>query len=287
MMHCPFCSTELKSFATFSSDLVVDVMLTPQLQKSLPELHYGKCDDCGSLSAMDIRRSDRFDVLKLYEQLPEDYWTGLETGHSDRFFSFIEQQLNPSQLPLKICDVGCGEGSLLRGLGSHWHKTGIEPGEQATEIARDPNNSIHWIQGTLSTAKLSPACFDVLTYIDVTEHLLDPMGELVTAKQSLKPGGKLLLYTGNANSSYAKLAGQNWAYLRCAGHIAVASQRALIQGLEQAGFETIQTWKQNHPSSPGFGKWLFEYAGSRIRRHWAVPLYQDHMLIIAQRPGAI
>ncbi|NJR71547.1 MAG: hypothetical protein HC771_25305 [Synechococcales cyanobacterium CRU_2_2] len=67
--------------------------------------------------------------------------------------------------------------------------------------------------------------------------------------------------------------------------MAVASQQALVQALEQTGFAAIQTWSQQHPSSPGLGKWLFEYFGSRLRRHWAVPLYRDHMLIIAQRPG--
>ena len=283
MNHCAYCPGELKPFACFSSQLVVDVMLTPQLQSSLPELRYGRCNRCGSLSAMDVRRDNNFDLLQLYEQLPEDYWTGLETGHSDRFFTHLEQQLNPNQLPLQICDIGCGDGSFLKGLDSHWQKTGIEPGAQASQITRDPN--IHWIQGTLATANLSLNSFDVLTYIDVTEHLLDPIAELTTAQQYLKPGGKLVIYTGNARSLFAQLAGANWAYLRCAGHIAVASQTALTRGLSQAGFINLQIWTQNHPSSPGLSKWLFEYAGSRLRRHWAVSLYQDHMLIIAQRPS--
>lgn len=282
MTHCAYCPGQLKPFAQFSSDLVVDVMLTPQLQRRLPELCYGKCDRCGSITATDDRLAPDFDLLALYEQLPEDYWTGLETGHGDRFFAHLEQQLNPQQLPLQICDVGCGDGSILKGLGNHWQKTGIDPGLQASLARANPD--IHWIQATLATAQLRPQCFDVLTYIDVTEHLAAPIAELVTAQQYLKPGGKLILYSGNARSRFAQLAGGNWAYLRCAGHVAIASRAALTQGLAQAGFENIQTWDQNHPSSPGIGKWLFEYAGSRIRRHWAVPLYQDHMLIIAQRP---
>ena len=284
MNHCAYCQGALEPFASFSSQLVVDVMLTPQLQTSLPVMRYGRCGDCGSLMAIDGRCSEAFDLLKLYEQLPEDYWTGLETGHGDRFFTQLEQQLNPEQLPLQICDVGCGDGSVLKGLGAHWQKTGIEPGRRANP--KTDHSDIHWIQGTLGNADLPLASFDVLTYIDVTEHLATPISELCTALQFLKPGGKLVIYTGNARSRFAQLAGANWAYLRCAGHIAVASQAALTQGLAQAGFENIQTWTQNHPSSPSLGKWLFEYAGSRIRRHWAVPLYQDHMLIIAQKPGS-
>ncbi|NJR71546.1 MAG: class I SAM-dependent methyltransferase [Synechococcales cyanobacterium CRU_2_2] len=62
----------------------------------------------------------------------------------------------------------------------------------------------------------APQSFDVITYIDVTEHLSDPLAELRQARQCLKPGGKLLLYTGNAQSPFAHLAGANWAYLRCA-----------------------------------------------------------------------
>lgn len=293
MSSCLYCPGTLRPFAQFKSELVVDVKLTPQLQQRLPELRYGQCDRCSSIIAMDARLGDDFDLLSLYEKLPEDYWTGLETGHGDRFFSFLEQQLNPQQLPLQICDVGCGDGTVLLGLGNHWQKTGIEPGEQAgvmvaqaaAGIVRD-DSGIHWIQGTLAKAHLPEQSFDVLTYIDVTEHLAEPIAELNTAKQYLKPGGRLVIYTGNAESPFAKLAGANWAYLRCAGHVAVASEQGLVQALRQAGFEAIQAWPQQHPSSPGLGKWLFEYVGSRLRRHWAVPLYRDHLLIIAQRPLA-
>jgi 2-polyprenyl-3-methyl-5-hydroxy-6-metoxy-1,4-benzoquinol methylase len=298
MSSCLYCPGNLRPFAQFSSQLVVDIQLTPQLKQRLPELRYGKCDRCGSLIAEDARLAKDFDLLGLYETLPEAYWAGLETGETEgtaqplrnHFFAFLEQQLNPKQLPLHICDVGCGDGSILRGLGSHWNKTGIEPGKQAGAIAAQATNgidrdpSIHWIQGTLTTAQLPQQSMDVLLYIDVTEHLADPIAELATARQYLKPGGRLVIYTGNAASRFAKLAGVNWAYLRCAGHVAVASQLALVEGLSQAGFEAIQTWPQQHPSSPGLGKWLFEYVGSRLRRHWAVPLYWDHMLIIAQRP---
>jgi len=282
--HCAYCEGQLRPFAQFSSERIVDVNWTAELQRSLPQLEYGRCEDCGSICALDARKSDEFDLLRLYEQLPGDYWAGLETRHSDRFFSLLEQQLNLNRLPLQVCDVGCGDGSFLKGLSHRWRKTGIEPGERAVAMLEEPD--IEWIQGTLATASLPLACFDVITYIDVVEHLSDPVAELSTAWQYLKPGGKLVLYTGNAQSRFARLAGANWAYLRCAGHIAVASEQALTQGLVQAGFNNhIDTWTQNHPSSPGLRKWLFEYAGSRLRRHWAVPLYQDHILMIAQRPS--
>ncbi|NJN31277.1 MAG: class I SAM-dependent methyltransferase [Synechococcales cyanobacterium RM1_1_8] len=235
---CLYCQGQLQPFARFSSDRIVDVALTPQLKAALPELHYGRCDRCDSLIATDIRLDANFDLLLLYQQLSPDYWSGLGTGHGDRFFAFLEQQLNPQKLPLHLCDVGCGDGSFLRGLGNYWHKTGIEPGEPAAAMAvfaelaiaprvasatesedapgEVPAPPPTWIQGTLATANLPPQSFDVITYIDVTEHLSDPLAELRQARQCLKPGGKLLLYTGNAQSPFAHLAGANWAYLRCA-----------------------------------------------------------------------
>lgn len=296
MNSCVYCSGQLSPFAQFGSDRVVDVMLTPQLQQQLPELCYGKCDRCGSLIATDARLGQDLDLLELYEQLPADYWTGLETGHGPDFFRLLEQRLNPQQLPLQVGDVGCGAGGILRGLGSHWHKTGLEPGLAAIsqpqgkinpdEIAPEDmsQDGIHWIRGSLGQSGLVDGYFDVLLYVDVFEHLADPLGEMALARRYLKPGGQLVIYTGDASAHAARLAGGNWAYLRCAGHVAVASRQALVQGLAQAGFELTALLGQNHPSSPGLGKWLFEYLGSRLRRHWAVPLLQDHLLAIAQRP---
>lgn len=285
MSSCTYCQGKLLPFAQFRSERVVDVMLTPALQQQLPELSYGRCGDCGSLMAIDRRSDGAFNLVQLYQQLPPSYWTALETDHGDRFFATLEQQLNPQGLPLSIGDVGCGDGGILRRLGNHWQKTGIEPGGVAQCPGDDGiHGGIHWVSGTLADSGLPKESFDVLLYVDVFEHLRDPRQEMAVARQFLKPGGRLVIYTGNAAAPTARLAGENWAYLRCVGHVAVASRQGLVTALTAAGFEVTAVLAQNHPSSPGMSKWLFEWLGSRLRRHWAVPLLHDHLLAIAQRP---
>ena len=53
--------------------------------------------------------------------------------------------------------------------------------------------------------------FDVVTAIEVIEHVLDPVAELRRIRALLRPGGLLFLTTGNAKPYSKRLL--TWGYL--------------------------------------------------------------------------
>jgi SAM-dependent methyltransferase len=94
------------------------------------------------------------------------------------------------------------------------------------------------VQGTLDTADLPEAHFDVVTMWDVIEHLTDPRSALGQVHHLLKPGGLVVVHTIDIESLFARLMGPRWPWLM-EMHVYYFSRHTLRTMLEQSGFEVI------------------------------------------------
>jgi len=106
---------------------------------------------------------------------------------------------------LNLLDVGCGGGILSEGLAKRGAKvTGIDLAVQALEVAR-----LHALESrvevnyrNISVEQLAsemPGAFDVITCMEMLEHVPAPESVLQACGQLLKPGGQLFLSTINRN----------------------------------------------------------------------------------------
>jgi 2-polyprenyl-3-methyl-5-hydroxy-6-metoxy-1,4-benzoquinol methylase len=127
-------------------------------------------------------------------------------------------------------DFGAGNGGLVRYLRDHTQATavGFEQGAIADQARRAgiPVNSVPDSEAEGS--------FDVVTAIEVLEHTLDPLAELRRIRALLRPGGLLLLTTGNAAPFARRLA--QWSYVVPEIHISFFEPDTLAQALSRAGF---------------------------------------------------
>jgi methionine biosynthesis protein MetW len=133
---------------------------------------------------------------------PDHNGRGLTTGVIDP----LRYHFNPSEphevgsciqrlmdRGLRVLDVGCGKGQLLRFLADHFDAegVGIEPDEQRVEFARQLGITVH--HGLFDTVPFSKlGKFDVVLFCDVLEHLADPGAALQSALSLLRPGGYVL-----------------------------------------------------------------------------------------------
>src|SRR5215207_2919319 len=93
----------------------------------------------------------------------------------------------------RILDVGCGTGANLKMLGAHGRAEGVDISPQAVEFCR---------QRGLDSVKLGAAehlpyesdSFDLVTALDVVEHLDDDVGGLREMRRVLRRDGRLLLF---------------------------------------------------------------------------------------------
>jgi len=73
----------------------------------------------------------------------------------------------------RLVDIGCGVGSFINALNTeHWTVEGIEPSANAASTARTDGLTIH--EGFFGSIALEPGGYDVVTILNVLEHIWDP-----------------------------------------------------------------------------------------------------------------
>ena len=106
---------------------------------------------------------------------------------------------------LRVLDVGCGGGLLAESLAREGAQvTAIDLAPAMIEVARlhaaAAGLTIDYrLAGAQELTRASPALFDVVTCMEMLEHVPEPAAMLGTLAQLLKPGGALFVSTLNRN----------------------------------------------------------------------------------------
>jgi len=105
----------------------------------------------------------------------------------------------------RVLDVGCGGGILSESMAARGAEvTGIDMGEAPLQVAR-----LHLLESGLEInyeripverlAAEQPASFDVVTCMEMLEHVPDPASVVEACSRLVKPGGHVFFSTINRN----------------------------------------------------------------------------------------
>lgn len=191
-------------------------------------------------------------LLKTYYS--EEYFTGSEkrAGYADYFSDQQATRLNArNYLKLigqfkdkgRLLDVGCAMGIFLEEALHNYQVQGIDPSAYAiSQVRKKFRHRVK--QASLSSFRFKENSFDVITLLDVFEHLDNPRKNLKKLRSMLKLGGIIVINTGDANSLLAKIQKDNWHYFIPPQHLYFFSKSNLLTLLQSEGFEPIYTNSQ-------------------------------------------
>ena len=140
----------------------------------------------------------------------------------------------------RIVDVGCGDGfhlGLLREYGARsWSLEGVDPSEQAVATARRAELTAH--QGTVEELGLPRASYDLALLIMTIEHVESPPSVLSAVREILRPGGRVVIVTDNADSPDFSIAGgRHWGGYHFPRHFNLFTAATLRSLARRTGFE--------------------------------------------------
>lgn len=107
----------------------------------------------------------------------------------------------------RVVDVGCGGGILSESMAARGARvTGIDLGERALNVARlhllengDKPELDYRLISAEDLAAEAPGSFDVVTCMEMLEHVPDPASTVRACAALVRPGGQVFLSTINRN----------------------------------------------------------------------------------------
>ncbi|MEH0390386.1 bifunctional 2-polyprenyl-6-hydroxyphenol methylase/3-demethylubiquinol 3-O-methyltransferase UbiG [Vibrio mimicus] len=105
----------------------------------------------------------------------------------------------------KVLDVGCGGGILAESMAREGAQvTGLDMGKEPLEVARlhalETGTKLTYIQSTVEDhAAANPQTYDVVTCMEMLEHVPDPLSVIQSCSKLVKPGGHVFFSTLNRN----------------------------------------------------------------------------------------
>lgn len=185
-----------------------------------------------------------------------------------------------------VLDVGCGSGNFLRCMNQRGFRVlGLEPSATGSAYARSAHG-LEIYQGTLEQflGDHKGQLFDVITLLNVLEHLRDPAGALMQLRKLLGNGGTLAIVVPDARfhdvlgrvRQYFRIADPYWieqtesrlSGFKLPDHLCSFEPSTLAALLHRCGFEMITLenapvvlnpdWKRN------FFKYLVHGAGQVV-----------------------
>lgn len=188
----------------------------------LPEGPLQRCGACGQLffqgDTAGFRRSlDSFEACQ--GPSPQDPGFKRLRQRARRTLTRAGAILGKPIEGLRLLDVGCSSGGFIAAAASLGAKAeGVEPMPGPAAAAKAAGLTVH--QGFLEQLPLPPHSFDIVSLLEVIEHVPDPLALLAACRRVLVPGGLVVIRTGNAASWTVAFMGPRWDYFCPAiGHI--------------------------------------------------------------------
>lgn len=189
-----------------------------------------QCSNCQFIQSTDLT-----EVLSFYEDLEDPSY---EANRKERLLQArkIIQKIKKYIPSGKLLDIGAGSGILVEeARRAGFDAQGVEPSAWLQKKAHEHNLPVHL--GTFPHVSCTGP-YDIITIIDVIEHVNNPVQLLQKAHKALAKNGIIIVVTPHVRSLVARTLGFKWWHFRIA-HIGYFDKNTLDRALTSAKFKKI------------------------------------------------
>ncbi|HEY5751323.1 MAG TPA: class I SAM-dependent methyltransferase [Chryseolinea sp.] len=145
-----------------------------------------------------------------------------------------------------LLDVGCGEGYFAALVKETFHceAWGVEPVYEASLEAQKKLDKV--INGYFDTSLKIERKFDVISFNDVLEHLVDPWSALHYCKELLNPGGVIVTSIPNIlyfHDFMQMLLSRDWKYEEAGifdkTHLRFFTKKSIERMFQECGYDMV------------------------------------------------
>ena len=203
---CPWCGSDKAQINLW----LKDDFLTKE------DFHICECLNCGLLYTMP--RPPKEKIGDYYKS--EEYYSHQENkkGFIPRLYESIKKvnlrhkyKIATKGLEVgTLLDIGCGVGDFIHTAENKgWQCTGVEPSEDAKEIARKRIKAT--IYNSEQLEELPDKSFDLITMWHVLEHVDDLKWQIEQLQRLVKPNGRIVIAVPNYKSYDGQFYKEHWA----------------------------------------------------------------------------
>jgi SAM-dependent methyltransferase len=168
----------------------------------------------------------------------------------------------------KLLEVGCAYGFFLQEAKEFFDVYGVEVSADAVESCNKGGLSSVWRAPLTEEIGDKIGELDAIVMLDVIEHVDDVAETLALAVRHLRPGGAVLLTTGDWNSIIARITGASWRLMAPPHHLWYFTRKSLGRLFDRLG---CREQHFSHPWKLVPLELIVDQFGVMIRRPMSLP----------------
>ncbi|MBM3886598.1 class I SAM-dependent methyltransferase [Candidatus Dependentiae bacterium] len=210
-----------------------------------------KCNKCDF-----IQSTEQMNLVSHYTNLEDPAYEANRKERGMQAKKIIEK-IKKYKRSGRLLDIGAGSGILVeQAIKLGFYAEGIEPSKWLQKKALEHNLPVKL--GIFPNPEFTKN-YDIITIIDVIEHVDDPVGLLKSVHEQLAREGIIVIVTPDVGSLMAKMLRFKWWHFRIA-HVGYFNQKNLDLALQNSGFKRIMAAR---------AKWYFscDYLLERVKKY--------------------
>lgn len=171
-------------------------------------------------------------------------------GRKPLYYWRLRRYLHHFNISGRMLDFGCGLGYLLHAMERTWETYGVDISPYAIAQAKQnaPRTRLEILAG--NHLPFPDNFFDLVTALDVLEHIPQPADTLAELFRVSNSGGILVVSVPNLASIGIKWKGKDWVNYRDHSHCSLLTKAEWLDLIQNAGYCNIDSFVDGLYDSP-------------------------------------